>query len=389
MSDFDTTTRNPELVDLLRERIEREGPITFHDYMETVLYHPHFGYYATRRPVGRAGDYLTSPEVHAVFGALVAKQIAQFWELLDRPARFDLVEQGAGSGRLAGDILRWSERLRPDFAGALRYRIVEISASLGRAQQERLARYQQVDWLDDLPDGIEGCILSNELLDSFAVHRVRAGLVPNSVPKGERNLFEVWVGWRDGHFVEEVGPTSTGRIEGYFAQLGITPPDACTVEVNLHAVDWAEAAAKAIRRGFVLTFDYGYEARELYAPWRKDGTLMCFYRHNPSTDPYARVGKQDMTAHVDFTTLQRVGRESGLTTSGLTTQARFLTALEIGAGLQEVAAETPEDLEEYYARRRAVQELLDPAGLGRIRVLAQSRGVDDPELIGFSEPDGA
>ena len=144
-------------------------------------------------------------------------------------------------------------------------------------------------------------------------------------------------------------------------------------------------ASQALRRGFVLTFDYGYPAEELYAPWRRDGTLLCFYRHNASADPYARAGKQDMTAHVDFTTLQRVGRERGLETAGFTTQARFLANLGIGAGVDAVAKESREALEEYYARRRAVQELIDPAGLGRIRVLAQRKGVDAAELQGFRD----
>ena len=105
----------------------------------------------------------------------------------------------------------------------------------------------------------------------------------------------------------------------------------------------------------MLTFDYGYEAPELYAPWRKDGTLMCFYRHNPSNDPYARIGRQDMTSHVDFTTLMREGEAHGLDVAGFTTQARFLANMGIGAGVEAVARESPEALEEYYARRRAVR----------------------------------
>jgi SAM-dependent MidA family methyltransferase len=149
------------------------------------------------------------------------------------------------------------------------------------------------------------------------------------------------------------------------------------------------AAAEALRRGFVLTFDYGYPAEELYAPWRRDGTLMCFYRHNPSTDPYARIGKQDMTAHIDFTTLIRTGERHGLEVAGLTTQARFLASLGIGAGVDAIAKESPDALEEYYARRRAVQELIDPAGLGRIRVLAQRKGLPPGALSGFSEGGGA
>src|SRR3989337_1796726 len=117
--DFERVTENAVLVELLRHRIEATGPITFHDFMETVLYHPRLGYYATRQPMGRQGDYLTSPEVHPIFGALVAKQLFQLWELMGRPARFDLVEQGAGSGLLARDVLRWASRREPEFFQSL------------------------------------------------------------------------------------------------------------------------------------------------------------------------------------------------------------------------------------------------------------------------------
>lgn len=379
--DFELATENAALVELLRRRIEAEGPITFHDYMETVLYHPQLGYYAARAPMGRDGDYLTSPEVHPIFGALVGKQIAQLWELLGRPGRFDLVEQGAGTGALARDLLRWAARRAPDFASALHHRIVEISSSLRGRQEETLSTGgARVEWLDRLPDEIEGCLLSNELLDSFPVHRVVC-------EDGE--LHEIYVSWRDGRFEEVHRAPSTARIAAYFADLGLLPGDGCSAEVNLRAIDWMADAARALRRGFVLTLDYGYDAPDLYAPWRRDGTLFCFYRHNASADPYARIGKEDLTTHVDFTSLVRAGDRHGLEVAGCTTQARFLAALGIGAGVDAVAKESPEALEEYYARRRAVQELIDSAGLGRIRVLAQRKGLPAAPLIGFREDAGA
>ncbi|MGB2694705.1 MAG: SAM-dependent methyltransferase [Dehalococcoidia bacterium] len=377
--DFESVTENAALVELLRRRIEAEGAITFHDFMETALYDPQHGYYATRQPMGREGDYLTSPEVHPIFGALVGKQLSQCWELLDRPAHFDIVEQGAGTGRLAHDLMRWAARQSPAFAAALRYHIVEVSASLRRAQEERLADFN-VEWLDALPEGIEGCVLSNELIDSFPVHRI--------AHQGGQ-LLEAYVSFRDGRFEELLGIASTDRIAEYFADIGLWPGDGCLAEVNLHAVDWMANAARALRRGFVLTFDYGYPAEELYAPWRKQGTLLCFYRHNASDDPYARVGKQDMTAHVDFTTLMRAGESNSLPAAGFTTQTRFLANLGIGAGVDAVAKDSPEALEEYYARRRAVQELIDPAGLGRIRVLAQRKDLPAAELWGFGEDERA
>jgi SAM-dependent MidA family methyltransferase len=391
--DFEPVTENAALIELLRRRIEAEGPITFHDYMEAVLYDPQHGYYATRLPVGREGDYLTSPEVNSVFGALVAKQLLQCWRLMGEPNRFDVIEPGAGTGRLARDILRWAARREPAFARAIRYRIVEVSPALRAQQRETLSGCDEVEWLEELPGEIEGCVVSNELLDSFPVHRVvrvlpasplPRNLPPSPLPKGRGNLRELYVGWSAGRFAEERGELSTERIARYFADLGIEPSEGCVAEVNLHAIDWMRDVAQRMRRGFVLTFDYGYEASELYAPWRRDGTLMCFYRHNPSSDPYTRAGKQDMTSHVDFTSLMRAGREGGLEVAGFTTQARFLANMGIGEGMA-AAKESPEALEEYYARRRAVQELIDPAGLGRIRVLAQRKGVEAAVLQGFAD----
>jgi SAM-dependent MidA family methyltransferase len=202
-------------------------------------------------------------------------------------------------------------------------------------------------------------------------------------------LRELCVTYNDGRFDYVVAPLSTPRIEAYFSGLGVRPGADCAAEVNLHAIDWMTDVATRLRRGFVVTFDYGYPAEELYAPWRKDGTLLCFYRHNASSDPFARIGKQDMTSHVDFTSLTRAADAHGLEVAGFTTQSRFLASLGVGEAVEAVARESPDALEEYYARRRAVQELIDPAGLGRIRVLAQRKGVEAAELLGFREDGGA
>jgi SAM-dependent MidA family methyltransferase len=288
------------------------------------------------------------------------------------------VEQGAGTGRLAHDLLRWASKREPAFYAATTYRMVEISASLQARQRQTLGGLANVEWLEALPDAIDGVVLTNELLDSFPVQRVRY----------DADLREVCVALAGQRFIEELRPPSTPRIVEYFEALGIQPAPGCTVEVNLHALDWMAEVGSKLQRGFVLTLDYGYEAPELYAPWRTDGTLMCFYQHNPSHDPYARIGKQDMTTHIDFTSIERAGTEHGLDVAGFTTQARFLANMGIGGALEEVAREEPGALEEYYARRRAVTDLIDPAGLGRIRVLAQRKGVDATALAGFKDSDG-
>jgi len=395
--EFESTAENPLLVAEIRTRLEREGRVTFRDFMEMALYHPRHGYYRSpREKMGRAGDYLTSPEVHPLFGHMVGRQLAEMWEVMASPVRFDLLEMGAGNGLMARDVLRWAQSLHPAFLDALAYRIAETSPALVERQRHTLETLGlpegKVTWQAaeaPVAGSVSGCFLSNELVDSFPVHRV-------AVEGGE--LLEVYVVWREGRFQEELGPLSTPELPAYFERLGLLPGEGCRAEVNLAALVWMRHMAAALARGFVLTFDYGHEARDLYAPWRRDGTLLCFYRHNPSSDPYVRVGKQDMTAHVDFTSLVEEGRRHGLELLGITTQSRFLAALGIGEALARLpacrtgwpdgqarapSAELP--LEEYYARRRALTELLDPAGLGRIRVLVQAKGVGPCTLRGLAE----
>lgn len=374
--DFESITECAPLLAALRGRIEREGGISFRDFMEAALYHPQYGYYRTGAAMtGRGGDYVTSPEVHPVFGALVAKQIREFWDIMSRPSPFEVVEQGAGRGLLARDILR---RASDDgaFSAALRYRVVEPSPLLRDEQRRTIGSAGAVEWLDELPDGIEGCVLSNELLDAFPVHRV--------VRRGDA-LLEVFVGHDGRRFVDDLRPLENPVIAGYFGALALLPGDGCYAEVNLEAPRWIADTASALRRGYVLTFDYGYEAGDLYAPWRRDGTLLCCYRQSASSDPYQRIGRQDITSSIDLTTLRRAGEEAGLRTLALTEQSAFLVALGIGEVVASVARERPQEIEEYFARRNVVLELIDPARLGRIKVLLQGKDVPDAPLTGFRD----
>jgi len=376
--EFDSLTESTPLVAALRDRIAREGPITFRDFMEAALYDPRHGYYATQdASTSRAWDYVTSPEVHPIFGTLVAKQIIELWRALGSPARFDVVEPGAGRGLLARDILRRAAR-EPGFADAVRYHIVERFGRLQRLQEASLIEAEiepaRVTWHDALPRMGDGCVVSNELFDSFPVHRVA---------NHNGRLRELYVDLHGGRFVDRLGPPSTDELRAYFDQLGLLPGDGCIAEVNLAAAAWMQEAAASVGRGYVLTFDYGYEAPELYAPWRRDGTLLCFYRQSASSDPYQRVGRQDITSSVDFTTLRRAGEEAGMRTAGYTDQADFLTRLGIAEGVATIARERPAEMEEYFARRDVVLALIDPARLGRIRVLLQAKDAPSGPFTGF------
>lgn len=370
-SEFQSATENQPLRDAIVARIEAEGGISFRDFMEMALYHPELGYYASPGDkMGRHGDYLTSPELSTVFGTLVGRQLREMWEAMDRPAVFQIVEAGAGTGSLCRDILWWARHAAPQFHAATEYTLVDRSEPM-RSRQRAVLAGEQVRWADDLPPGIEGCILTNELLDAFPVHRV-------TVRDGK--LYEIYVVVREGFLDSDPRPPDP-EIEAYFERLGLLPGEGCTAEVNLEAPRWMRRAGGSLRRGFVMTFDYGYDAEDLYADWRTAGSLLCFYRHNPSSDPYVRVGRQDMTAHVDFTSVIAAGEEAGLKTLGLTNQSRFveLMGIEEAMSLPEEGA----DLEAYYQRRREVTELLDPGGLGRIKLLIQSKGVPDARLNGL------
>jgi SAM-dependent MidA family methyltransferase len=267
-------------------------------------------------------------------------------------------------------VLRYAASAEPDFYVAIRYVVQDVTLG-GPASRRRLEDLDlpaaKLEVATSLPDSpvIEGCILSNELLDALPFRRVR---------NRDGHLYELLVGIRDGAFTD-VDAEPKPEITAHFEALGVRPGDGCTAEACLAAPAWMTHAAEALRRGYVLTLDYGYEASELYAPWRKQGTMLTFYRHTSGDDPYVRIGRQDITASVDFTSVRRAGESAGLMTLDTTAQAEFLA----GAGAGEALASPPEagHLEAYYALRRAVMELTDPAGLGRITVLLMGKGVRD------------
>ncbi len=362
LSDLDAT-EDAALRDVIATRIRTSGPITFAEFVELALYHPTRGYYFTQDPTR---DYQSSPNVHPVFGAAIARQLVGFWQEMDRPAHFTAFEAGAAGGRLAADVLRALRIESPDLYEAIRYVVQDVTLARADAWQrlERAALPEgKVEVAAELPStsSIEGVILSNELLDALPFHRVK---------RRDGTLYELRVGLDAGRFVD-IEATPLPVIEQYFAELGVSPAEGCEAEVNLAAPAWTRRAAAALRRGYLLTLDYGYEADQLYAPWRKRGTMLTFYRHTSGDDPYARVGRQDITASVDFTSVLRAGESAGLKTLALGTQAEYLARLGIGEAL--AAGPSGSEIEAYYALRKAVIELTDTSGLGRIRVMIQQK----------------
>jgi len=365
------------LAALLAERIRERGPLTFAEYMQACLYHPEHGYYS-RPEARRFADYYTSPDVHPVFGRLLARQIAEMWELLGRPATFLAVEAGAGTARLARHILDFAARQLPGFYAALHYLAVEQSAARRACAEARLEAHRQAGHASvaaGLPKEIPaGCILSNELLDALPVHRVI---------RQHGELREVYVALDGERFADQVGPLSTPALAEYFAAQQVALREGQQAEAGLAACDWIEQAGRCLARGFVLTMDYGHRAVELYDERHLRGTLLAYRRHRVSEDFYALPGEQDLTAHVNFTALDLWGRRAGLEPAGLVTQAAFLLALGRANDFADLYDEDQDETERLRARL-LLKTLLFPEGMGEtFHVFIQSEGLKAPSLTGL------
>ena len=376
MQDSDLPSDPPHvaaLTAIIRARIAAAGGrIPFAEYMDLALYHPEYGYYSAGVvTLGRGGDFVTSPEVDPAFGALLAEFVRRCDVALDAPSRFLLAEHGAGSGRLLCDLLDALRAAAPGLYARLDPVIVERSPAL-RARQAALfaasAHAGRVAWADRAEG--TGLVLSNELLDAFPVHRIVGG------PSGPEEIY-VTAG-ADGALGETRGPLSAPGLAAALTAAGVTLPPGRPAEVNLAAPAWLAAVAAGLARGFVLTIDYGDTADRLYSDLRPEGTLLCYSKGRVSADPYGAPGAQDMTAHVDFTALERAGAAAGLATVAATRQLEFLVALGMGERIAALGAEpvaTPAAYQAYRARRDRLFRLIDPDGLGRFHVLVQAKDV--------------
>jgi SAM-dependent MidA family methyltransferase len=364
-----------ELVTLLRAEIAEQGRITFARFMEQVLAHPEYGYYMPAEPrAGFAGDFLTGPETHPIFGYALARQIAECWDRLEQVERFIVREAGAGAGTLALDIIEGLAAERPDTLGALRY---ELSDANPARVDEALARLSDAGFSErvaratDSP--ITGVLLANELLDAFPVHRL---VVEDGV------LRELYVVWRDSWFADDTGPLSDPRLAEPLAGLPLT--EGQRLEVSPVAQDWARGIGAQLERGYAVLIDYGYPARELYAADdRLHGTLRTYSEHTVGDEPYRRIGRQDLTAHVDFTAISRAAVEGGCVELGLTSQAYFFAGLGIDELLMKLQT-TAVSSNDYLNARETIMHLLEPRGLGRFRVLVLGKDVAAAPLRGLS-----
>jgi SAM-dependent MidA family methyltransferase len=366
------------LTKILAERIRAGGPISFADFMRECLYHPVHGYYS-RASSQRFGDYYTSVDVHPIFGRLLARQFAEMWELLGSPRPFVVAESGAGIGRLAGHILDFSARALPELYAALEYVAVERSGARRAEHSARVADHAAAGRFSsaaEIPRAISaGCIFSNELLDALPAHRV-------VVEKGA--LREICVGFESGQFTEVLREPSMPALEWYFQEQGITLEEGQQAEVCFEACDWIESAGCALERGFVLTTDYGHEARALYGEHHNRGTLLAYRDHTVTENLLDSPGEQDLTSHVNFTALDLWGRRAGLLRTGLVTQSQFLVALGRGNEFADLYEPGQTEMEKLRARL-LLKNLIHPEGLGeKFQVMIQHKGIAAPRITGLS-----
>ena len=329
-----------ELTEYLRARISKDGPISFRDYMDAVLYHPRLGYYsAERNPIGQQGDFFTSSDLDPLFGKSLARTFEQMAGSLDS---FALLELGAGKGFLAKDILEY----RP-----FTYLILERSPAMRRRQQEALKGFD-VRWIDDLPENFTGCIFSNEFFDALPVHRiVRRGV----------GLKEIYV---DAEFKEIERPLQA-PLQDCLAFM----EEGQTADVSLDARSWVRRIAASLKSGYHLAIDYGYLRDQFYA--QRSGTLMCYWKHQAIENPYVNIGEQDITAHVNFSDLIDAGAEACLHMVSFQKQIDFLVQKGILDEMQKLSTGDAGSIQ----RLLKIKRLILPNSMGeRFKVLIQSKG---------------
>jgi SAM-dependent MidA family methyltransferase len=386
MSTLPTPSRDAQkhslkLLALIQQEIKKAGGwIDFSQFMQLALYAPQLGYYsAGNQKFGTGGDFVTAPEISALFGQTLAQQVAQILAL----SSGSIMELGAGTGRLAVHLLHALEHLDclPD-----QYYILDVSDHLRQVQleylQDRLSPQllRRVVWLNQLPVTFTGVVLGNEVLDAIPVHIVHTkiqGLFERGVMLAEQGLTWSDKPWDDApasgrHLLDEI--TKLSLPEGYISEF-------CPAANGLIA-----SLALTLERGVILMIDYGFSASEYYHPQRNLGTLMCHYQHYAHTDPLLNIGLQDITAHVNFSSIAYAGVDNGLQLSGFCSQAQFL----MNCGILELMARvSPSDMARYAPLAAAAQKLLSPAEMGDLfKVIAFSKNMPVP-LLGFTTGDKA
>ncbi len=369
-------TGKKQLISIIKDRIKKEGSLSFRDFMDMALYYPELGYYTSpEEKIGGFGDFFTASELDRAYGELLAEQFVEIYEKLEGK-NFQIVEIGAGKGYLAYDILNFLKNKYSEIFENSQYIIIEKSPYHIKTQKDILKEFPNVKWVQDIIDfedeSITGVIFSNELFDAFPVHLIR---------KINGKIYEVYISLDEEDNVQEILKEPSEDIIRYLKELSINIPEGMQTEINLDAVDYIQKIGRKLRKGYVITVDYGYPSAELYKPYRMRGTLLCYYRHQYSENFYQNVGMQDITSHVNFSALKYYGMIAGLDFTGFTDQAHFLTNL----GLMDIMAELQEKNDiQSYERLNRLKTLVLPKGMGeRFKVLVQHKNIKNPQIKGL------
>jgi len=381
-----------QLIEIIKHLINKNGPITFAKFLELALYHKDYGYYrAGRTRIGKEGDYYTSPCVHPAFGEIIGRFIYKVYKSLDIQ-ELTIVEMGAGKGYLALDILDSIKRNQPQFYSNLNYLIVEISPTLIAKEKNilkdhlhKIRFHSSISEIEN--EKVIGVFISNELLDSFPFHRI----------KYIKNKFqEIYLDLLHDEFTEILDNLSTGELKNYIDRYDLEFVEGQELEINLDAKQWLLDVSRIISKGFVVTIDYGFHASELFSPIRTKGTFMCFYKHVANENPYNKIGEQDITAHVDFSNLIRVGESVSLNTLKYTTQGQFLIDWGILNIIESYSKKSKTNEISYQKDILAIKNLFLPELMGdKFKVLIQSKNLkneintfypESPLKVSFERP---
>ncbi len=362
------------LLDIIKDEIRESGPISFCRFVELSLFHPQCGYYSSGKArIGKKGDFYTAPSVHRSFGETISRFLAEASLLLEEE-KFVVVEFGASGGQLALDILGSLRENHPDLYLKTDYVMSEISPAAIQAAKEKLQGHdERVRWTDSplkiMEDGFCGVVITNEFLDSLPFHRLKSD-------RGE--IREIFLSLRDGKIEEVLRDPETEGVYEFSKRYLDEYVQGEEAEACLLAAKWLAEVGTALQKGFVLSIDYGSLAPELYSPERRKGTYRCFYRHELSTDPYIRIGEQDITANVNFSELIRIGDTLGLSTVKYSTQGQFL----VDWGILEIfkTYNKPQNQRD----RLAAKTLFMPEFMGRrFKILLQAKGFSAGSLSEF------
>ncbi len=309
---------------LIKEKIKKQGPIPFDEFMNMVLYEPEVGYYMRKElKIGREGDFFTASHLGKTFGILLSEAIVKLWNKLKCPKNFSIAEIGPAMGYLAEDILE--ELLKRDFPSHIEfnYILIEINPTLIEHQKEVLKKYnKKTTWYSSINEvkPINGIVIVNEIYDAFAV---RIFEIRN------HKAFEIYVALdKENNFIETLMPARKETLD-YLEEFApqVFQIEGYRSEVNLRAKDFTLQLFNLLQKGYILIFDYGFEAEEYYVPFRNRGTLMCYFRHTMNENPYLNLGQQDITCHVNYSALKKWAQEAGFTIETFTTQSKFLLSL--------------------------------------------------------------